>query len=77
MRSGTGSAGAEEIVQEVMLIVWRRADLFDPHRAQVSSWIYQIARNRHIDEHPEAPPRARGTGVRAGLQPDAGTDHGR
>jgi RNA polymerase sigma-70 factor (ECF subfamily) len=49
MRSGTGSAQAEEIVQEVMLTVWRRADQFDPHRAQVSAWIYQIARNRHID----------------------------
>jgi RNA polymerase sigma-70 factor (ECF subfamily) len=49
MRSGTSGAQAEEIVQEVMLTVWRRAHLFDPHRAQVSAWIYQIARNRHID----------------------------
>jgi RNA polymerase sigma-70 factor (ECF subfamily) len=49
MRSGTSSAQAEEIVQEVMLTVWRKAALFDPHRAQVSAWIYQIARNRHID----------------------------
>ena len=23
--------------------------MFDPHRAQVSAWIYQIARNRQID----------------------------
>ena len=29
--------------------VWRKAHLFDPERAQVSSWIYQIARNRQID----------------------------
>lgn len=49
MRSGTGSAQAEEIVQEVMLTVWRKADQFDPTRAQVSAWIYQIARNRKID----------------------------
>ncbi|NIY78216.1 sigma-70 family RNA polymerase sigma factor [Celeribacter sp. HF31] len=49
MRSGTGSGQAEEIVQEVMLTVWRKAALFDPGRAQVSGWIYQIARNRQID----------------------------
>ncbi len=49
MRSGTGNAQAEEIVQDVMLTVWRKAHLFDPQRAQVSSWIYQVARNRQID----------------------------
>ncbi len=49
MRSGMGSGQAEEVVQEVMLAVWRKAGQFDPHRAQVSAWIYQIARNRQID----------------------------
>ncbi len=49
MRSGMGGAQAEEIVQDVMLTVWRKAAMFDPHRAQASAWIYQIARNRQID----------------------------
>lgn len=49
MRNGCGAAQAEEILQEVMLTVWRKAAQFDPHRAQASAWIYQIARNRHID----------------------------
>ncbi|WP_089946695.1 sigma-70 family RNA polymerase sigma factor [Litoreibacter albidus] len=49
MRSGVGSAQAEEIVQDVMLTVWRKADQFDPARAQVSAWIYQVTRNRQID----------------------------
>ncbi len=49
MRTGTSAAQAEEIVQDVMLTVWRKAAMFDPHRAQVSAWIYQIARNRQID----------------------------
>ena len=49
MRSGTPSGQAEEIVQEVMLTVWSKAAQFDPQRAQVSAWIYQIARNRQID----------------------------
>lgn len=49
MRSGTSAQQAEEIVQDVMLTLWRKSHLFDPHRAQVSAWIYQIARNRQID----------------------------
>ncbi|WP_275066128.1 sigma-70 family RNA polymerase sigma factor [Aliiroseovarius sediminis] len=49
MRTGCSAHQAEEIVQDVMLTVWRKAAMFDPHRAQVSAWIYQIARNRHID----------------------------
>ena len=49
MRSGLSAGQAEEIVQDVMLTVWRKAGQFDPARAQVSAWIYQIARNRQID----------------------------
>ena len=49
MRTGMPSAQAEDVVQEVMLTVWRKAAQYDPHRAQVSAWIYQIARNRQID----------------------------
>jgi RNA polymerase sigma-70 factor (ECF subfamily) len=56
MRNGCTAAVAEEIVQDVMLRVWQRADQFDPSRAQVSSWIYQIARNRRIDLVRRDPP---------------------
>jgi RNA polymerase sigma-70 factor, ECF subfamily len=49
IRSGSSAAQAEEVVQDVMLAVWRKAAQFDPHRAQTSAWIYQIARNRQID----------------------------
>lgn len=49
IRSGARPALAEEIVQDVMLTIWRKAAMFDPHRAQASAWIYQIARNRQID----------------------------
>ncbi len=35
--------------QDVMLAVWNKAHQFDPKRADVSGWIYQIARNRQID----------------------------
>jgi len=49
MRSGLGRTAAEDVAQEVMLTVWRKAHSFDPHRAQVSAWIFQIARNRRVD----------------------------
>ncbi len=49
MRSGLSAAAAEDVAQEVMLSVWRKAQSFDPHRAEVSAWIFQIARNRRID----------------------------
>ena len=49
MRGGAPAAQAEEIAQDVMLRVWRSAGQFDPARAQVSAWVYRIARNRQID----------------------------
>lgn len=49
MKGGLGSGQAEEVVQDVMLTIWNKAHMFDPGRAQVSAWVYQIARNRQID----------------------------
>lgn len=73
MRSGLPGAQAEEIVQDVMLTIWRKAALFDPHRAQVSAWIYQITRNRHIDMiRKERRPVPDELGQDIGTEPDAG-----
>ena len=72
MRSGTGSGQAEEIVQDVMLTVWRKAQQYDPARAQVSAWIYQIARNRQIDvSRKENRPLPEELGEAPDLEPDA------
>lgn len=49
MRLGSDDAGAEEIAQDVMVTVWRKAALFDRKQASVSTWIFRIARNRRID----------------------------
>lgn len=49
MRGGADPAIAEEIAQDAMVAVWRRAATFDPARASVSTWIFTIARNRRID----------------------------
>ncbi len=40
---------AEDLTQEVMLTVWRRAGQFDPAQAALSTWIFTIARNKRID----------------------------
>ncbi len=49
LRSGADSGLAEELAQETLLAVWRKAALFDPERAQLSTWIFTIARNLRID----------------------------
>lgn len=49
MKSGTSDTLAEECVQDVMATLWQKAHLYDPTRANASTWIYTIARNRKID----------------------------
>lgn len=48
-RLGIDAAAAEEITQDVMLTVWRKADLFDATKSSLATWLYRIARNRRID----------------------------
>lgn len=48
-RSGLTNAVAEEVTQEVMIAVWRKASYFDPNRAGASTWVFAIARNQRID----------------------------
>ncbi len=49
MRSGLPDSVAEEVTQEVMITIWRKAPTFDPGRAGVSTWVFTIARNQRID----------------------------
>lgn len=49
MRSGMAVSTAEDIAQETMLLVWKKASYFDPARAGVSTWIFTIGRNVRID----------------------------
>jgi RNA polymerase sigma-70 factor (ECF subfamily) len=58
MKLGARPDLAEELAQETMLVVWRKAAYFDPDRASASTWIFTIARNLRIDalrreRHPE------------------------
>jgi RNA polymerase sigma-70 factor (ECF subfamily) len=49
MRSGMAPELAEELAQETLVNVWRKAASFDPARAQLSTWIFTIARNLRVD----------------------------
>ncbi len=49
LRSGATEDVAEDLVQEVMMTVWRKAALYAPDRGNVSTWIFTIARNARID----------------------------
>jgi RNA polymerase sigma-70 factor (ECF subfamily) len=46
---GSSPDKADEVVQEAMVNVWRKAHLFDPSKAKASTWIFTIARNSRID----------------------------
>lgn len=49
MRLGADATTAEEVMQEAMLVVWRRAATFDRRQAGVATWLFTIARNKRID----------------------------
>lgn len=49
VRSGVDRTTAEEICQDAMTTLWRKAALYDPAKATPATWLYRIARNRRID----------------------------
>lgn len=84
LRAGATPAAAEELAQETMLRVWRKASSFDPRAGAPSTWVFVIARNLRIDriradrsldefdpdpsEEPDAPP----TGEAVAIQKERG-----
>ncbi|ODR93632.1 hypothetical protein AUC70_12380 [Methyloceanibacter stevinii] len=49
IRSGSDADTAEDLAQEVMLTLWRKAGLYAPERGTVGAWVFTIARNVRID----------------------------
>ena len=49
MGKGMSEEISEELTQEIMITVWRRAESYDPTKAAASTWLFTIARNRRID----------------------------
>jgi RNA polymerase sigma-70 factor, ECF subfamily len=58
LKLGAPPQRAEDLAQDTMLAVWRKAELFDPAKAEAATWVFTIARNLRIDalrreRHPE------------------------
>ena len=49
LRRGVAEGIADELAQETMLTVWRKASRYDAAKAGASTWIFTIARNLCID----------------------------
>jgi RNA polymerase sigma-70 factor (ECF subfamily) len=60
-------SAAEDLVQEVFLVVWRKASTFDPERGTFRSWLLEIAHTRVLNELRRRSRRPR-------LLPDQGDD---
>jgi len=46
---GADPAAAEDLAQEAMATVWRKASFYDSARASAGTWIFAIARNLRVD----------------------------
>ena len=49
IKQGATVVSAEELSQETLMSVWRKADRYDPQKASAGTWIFTIARNLRID----------------------------
>lgn len=49
MRQGADATTAEELAQETLLTVWRKATLYSDEKGTPTTWIFTIARNLRID----------------------------
>jgi RNA polymerase sigma-70 factor (ECF subfamily) len=49
LRTSRDQSIAAEVVQETFLALWNRAELYDPGRGSLPSWLLTIARNRAVD----------------------------
>ena len=49
MRRGADAGTAEDLAQETLLTVWRKAALYAGERGSMTTWVFAIARNLRID----------------------------
>ena len=49
LKQGAEAATADDIAQEALTTVWRKAHMFDPSKGNAPAWIYRVARNLRID----------------------------
>jgi RNA polymerase sigma-70 factor (ECF subfamily) len=49
MLHGADEASADDLAQETMVQIWRKACHYDPEKAAAATWIFRVARNLQID----------------------------
>ena len=49
LKQGASNEFSEEIVQDTMIAVWRKAQTYNAAKSKASTWIFTIARNKRID----------------------------
>lgn len=49
MRQGADAGTAEDLAQETLLTVWRKAALYAGDKGSMTTWVFAIARNLRID----------------------------
>lgn len=49
LKLGCSDTMAEDLAQQTLIQVWRKAKLFDANKAAASTWVFRIARNLRID----------------------------
>jgi RNA polymerase sigma factor (sigma-70 family) len=49
LKTGCSAEEAEDIAQNTLIAVWRKANQFDPATTGAAAWIFTIARNLRID----------------------------
>jgi RNA polymerase sigma-70 factor (ECF subfamily) len=49
MRKGADAGTAEDLAQETLLAVWRKAALYAGDKGSMTTWVFAIARNLRID----------------------------
>jgi RNA polymerase sigma-70 factor (ECF subfamily) len=49
MQQGADPGQAEELAQETLITVWRKASLYSAEKGSATTWIYTIARNLRTD----------------------------
>ena len=70
---GAAAGVADELTQEVMLTVWRKAAQFDPRRGTAAGWLYAMTRNRllnHVRDARYPLPEPEPDDARASERPD-------
>lgn len=49
LRQGADADLADELTQETLITVWRKAELYSADKGSASTWMFTIARNLRID----------------------------